>query len=63
MFAIGARAQQQLCRSPGAGAKYRSISAGARAAAVCSVMLRAEVRGSAQALISFLMQHCTDDSH
>ena len=45
LSAAGARAQQQLCCSPGAGAaRYRSISARARAAAAGSVMLRAEVR-------------------
>jgi len=36
------------CRSPGAGSRYRSTAAGARAAAAGSVMLRAEVRGSTQ---------------
>jgi len=47
--AAGARAHQQLCRSPGAGGRYPSISAaGARAAAAGSVVLTAEVRGSTE---------------
>ena len=47
--AAGARAQQQLCGSLGAGSRYRSISAArARAAAAGSVMSRAEVRGSTE---------------
>ena len=46
---LSSRSTSAACLSLGTSSRYRPITAGARAAAAGSVMLRAEVRGSTQA--------------